>query len=289
MHKHQSNSIKNIKVAFFLNLSFTLFELIGGYYTNSMAIISDALHDFGDSISLGTSWYLEKKSRKDKDNNFSFGYQRFSLLGALINSVVLISGSLYVLSVIIPRIINPVHSNAQGMLVFAIVGIMVNGIAVLRLKSGSSLNEKLVSWHLLEDVLGWFAVLIVSVVLIFKDIPVLDPLLSLLIIIYVLFNVIKNLKKTMHIFLQGTPSGISIDKIEDNILKLDKVLSVHHTKVWSLDGEKNVLTIHLVIDKIESFHEMLTIKYNVKEILKTIPISHATIEIEFADETCYMD
>jgi len=289
MHKHQSNSIKNIKVAFFLNLSFTLFELIGGYYTNSMAIISDALHDFGDSISLGTSWYLEKKSRKDKDNNFSFGYQRFSLLGALINSVVLISGSLYVLSVIIPRIINPVHSNAQGMLVFAIVGIMVNGIAVLRLKSGSSLNEKLVSWHLLEDVLGWVAVLIVSVVLIFKDIPVLDPLLSLLIIIYVLFNVIKNLKKTMHIFLQGTPSGISIDKIEDNILKLDKVLSVHHTKVWSLDGEKNVLTIHLVIDKIESFHEMLTIKYNVKEILKTIPISHATIEIEFADETCYMD
>ena len=289
MHKHQSNSIKNIKVAFFLNLSFTLFELICGYYTNSMAIISDALHDFGDSISLGTSWYLEKKSRKDKDNNFSFGYQRFSLLGALINSVVLISGSLYVLSVIIPRIINPVHSNAQGMLVFAIVGIMVNGIAVLRLKSGSSLNEKLVSWHLLEDVLGWVAVLIVSVVLIFKDIPVLDPLLSLLIIIYVLFNVIKNLKKTMHIFLQGTPSGISIDKIEDNILKLDKVLSVHHTKVWSLDGEKNVLTIHLVIDKIESFHEMLTIKYNVKKILKTIPISHATIEIEFADETCYMD
>ncbi|MFQ5335974.1 MAG: cation diffusion facilitator family transporter, partial [Flavobacteriales bacterium] len=289
MHKHHTNSIKNIKTAFFLNVSFTFFELIGGYYTNSMAIMSDALHDLGDSISLGISWYLEKKSGRDSDSQFTFGYQRFSLLGALINSVVLIAGSLYILSEVIPRLVNPVHSNAKGMFVFALIGIAVNGLAVLRLRRGSSMNERVVSWHLLEDVLGWFAVLIVSIFLIFKDLPVLDPALSLLIILYVMFNVIRNLKKTMHIFLQGAPDDISTGQIENDILAIEGVQSLHQTKVWSLDGEEHVLTIHVVIDNPASVAEIVGMKHRIKAVLQAARIRHATVEIELSDEACYMD
>ena len=208
-HNHHSD-IANIKLAFFLNLSFTIIEIIGGFLTNSMAILSDALHDLGDSLSLAMSWYLENYSKKGADKDFSYGYARFSLLGALINSIVLILGSVFILTKVIPRIFSPQAVSPEGMMYLAILGIIVNGIAVFKLRGGSSLNKDVVSWHLLEDVLGWIAVLIVSIILIYKDIPILDPLLSLLINIYILYNVISKLKKVLNVFLQRVPAGIEI-------------------------------------------------------------------------------
>lgn len=182
IHDHRAHqSGKNIKVAFFLNLAFTILEIFGGLWTNSMAILSDALHDLGDSISLGAAWYLEKYSEKAPDSTFSYGYGRFSLLGALISSIVLVIGAVIILSQVIPRLIDPQEVHPQGMLGLAVLGIIVNGIAAIRLRKGSTLNEKVASWHLLEDVLGWVAVLIVSIVLLIKDIPILDPILSLVI------------------------------------------------------------------------------------------------------------
>ncbi|MEZ4688280.1 MAG: cation diffusion facilitator family transporter, partial [Bacteroidia bacterium] len=176
-HDHHHTHSNNLKTAFFLNLAFTVFELIGGMYVNSVAIISDAIHDLGDSLSLGTAWYLDRKARQKADHRFSFGYSRFSLLGALINSLVLIAGSIFVIQEAIGRIIEPEHSDARGMMVFAIIGIAVNGYAAWKMSGGKSLNEKVVSWHLLEDVLGWVAVLVVAIVLQFKDIHYLDPVL----------------------------------------------------------------------------------------------------------------
>ena len=161
-HSHD-HSGKNLKVAFFLNLTFTILEFIGGIYVNSIAIISDAVHDLGDSLSLGTSWYLDSKSKKNANSKYSYGYRRFSLLGALINSVVLIAGSVYVIYEAVGRILEPEHSDAQGMVIFAIIGVLVNGYAAYKLSSGKSMNEKVVSWHLMEDVLGWVAVLIVAI------------------------------------------------------------------------------------------------------------------------------
>lgn len=287
-HKHQHQSTRNIRTAFFLNLGFTVFEIFGGLWTNSMAILADALHDLGDSFSLGLSWYLDKKSKKSGDEKYSFGYHRFSLLGAVINGIILTGGSLYILSEAIPRLLKPEHSNAKGMLLFAIIGIAVNGVAALRMKGGKTMNERMVSWHLLEDVLGWVAVLIVSIVLLFKDIHILDPILSMLIMLYVLYNVFRNLRQTFLIFMQGVPKGLNIAEIEEKIAALDKVRSVHHTQLWSLDGEKHVLTIHVVIEEVSVVREIICIKQDVKALLKGISISHATVEIEFADETCYM-
>jgi cobalt-zinc-cadmium efflux system protein len=287
-HSHDHSS-KNLKTAFFLNLAFTVFELIGGYYVNSVAIISDAIHDLGDSLSLGTSWYLDVKSKQSPTKAFSFGYRRFSLLGALLNSVILIAGSVYVIKEAIDRILNPESSDATGMLIFAIVGVLVNGYAAWKMSKGKTLNERVISWHLLEDVLGWVAILIVSIVLHFKDIPYLDPALSLLITIYILWNVVKRLKETLIIFLQGQPTDVDSEVVEREILNIEHVESIHHTHIWSLDGEHHVFTTHLKLGPIKDLNEMLSIKNQVKEIMKKYPFEHYTIETEIDSELCGLE
>ena len=286
-HNHSHDySGKNLKVAFFLNLAFTILEFIGGIYVNSVAIISDAVHDLGDSLSLGTSWYLDSKSKKESNAKYSYGYRRFSLLGALINSIVLIAGSIYVIYEAVGRILEPEHSDAQGMIIFAIIGVLVNGYAAYKLSSGKSMNEKVVSWHLMEDVLGWVAVLIVAVVLYFKDIHYLDPALSLLITLYILFNVFKRLKETLFIFLQGVPSDINLDEIKNKILELDHVKSLHHTHIWSLEGERHVFTSHVILKNIEGFKQVIETKSQIKSLLDEYNFEHYTIETELDEESC---
>ena len=266
-HNHHHNE-ENIKVAFFLNLGFALAEIIGGFFTNSMAILADALHDFGDSLSLAFSWRMERLSNKKGDQRYSYGYKRFSLLSALISAVVLLVGSFFVISEAVQRLSNPQPSNAQGMLVFALVGIAVNGYAALRTSHGRNLNSKVISWHMLEDVLGWAAVLVVSIVLLIQKQPalILDPLLSLAVTAIVLFNVIKNLKKTLTLFLQGVPDSVNIDAIEEEIKKMDMVRGIHHTHVWSLDGEQHVLTTHVVLGEGAKKEQIRAIKTKIKEL-----------------------
>lgn len=287
-HTHAPAQMENIRVAFLLNLGFTLFEIFGGLYTNSLAILSDALHDLGDSFSLGMSWYLERHSHKGSDSKYSYGYRRFSLLAALINTIVLIVGSLFILSEAIPRLINPEHSNAGGMVILAVVGIAVNGLAVIRVRHGGSLNSQVIAWHLLEDVLGWVAVLIVSLSLLVTDIHILDPILSILISMYVLFNVVRNLRKTLALFLQAVPDAIELQEVEHALQRIPQVLSVHHTHVWSLDGENNVLTTHLVVDPDATRSDLSRIKSTVSEITAEMSIAHTTIELEL-DEDCSMN
>lgn len=286
-HDHAHNmSAKNIKVAFFLNLGFTILEVVGGFYVNSVSILSDALHDLGDSLSLGISWYLHNHSKKGADSKFTFGYSRFSLLGALINSVILITGSCFVVYEAVNRLMHPEHADAKGMLVFAIVGILVNGYAAFRLSGGTSMNEKVVSWHLIEDVLGWAAVLIASIVMMYTDAPWLDPALSLGITLFILYNVIGRLRETMVILLQGTPADINIDEISNKILQVPNVTSMHHVNVWSLEGEHHVYTAHIQTVGVDTFPEVIQVKRAVKDILKQYPFTHYTIEIELEGETC---
>ena len=285
---HTHTHTDNIRAAFFLNLGFTLFEIVGGIYTNSLAILSDALHDLGDSFTLGVSWYLEKHSHKGSDDRYSYGYRRFSLLAALISTVILITGSLFILSEAIPRLTNPQPSNAAGMALLAVVGIAVNGMAALRVRGSQSLNAQLVAWHLLEDVLGWIAVLIVSISLQFTDLYILDPLLSILISIYVLYNVIRSLRKTMALFLQAVPDAIDLPEVEHTLLAIPQVQSVHHTHIWSLDGEHHVLTAHLVVDPEASKEDLIRIKHAAAGIAGGMSLEHATIELEF-EEDCSMN
>ena len=288
-HHHDHNhAVKNIKLAFFLNLIFTIFEIIGGIYTNSIAIVSDAVHDLGDSLSLGTSWYLQKKSEQKPDTKFAYGYRRFSLLGALINSVVLLGGSIYVIYEAVGRFIQPEHADPTGMLFFALVGILVNGYAAWKLSKGETLNEKVISWHLIEDVLGWAAILIVSIILQFKDIQYLDPALSVLITLYILWNAFKRLKETLYLFLQGCPDNIDVAEIEEQVTAVKGVHSIHHVQVWSLDGQRHVFTAHVKLEALSEINEIQTIKQEIKTILKAYPFEFYTVETELEDEPCGM-
>lgn len=288
-HHHHHHSTDNIKLAFFLNFGFTILEIIGGILTNSLAIIADAIHDLGDTFALGSAWYLENVSRKKGDEKYSYGYRRFSLLGAVITTLVLITGSLFVLSEAIPRLLNPESVHAEGMLIFAIIGIAVNGYAAFRLHKDSSINSQTVAWHLIEDILGWVAVLIVSIVLMFKDIPILDPILSILITLYILYNVLKNLKKTVTIFLQAVPEETSIAAFNAQISELENVVDVHHTHVWSMDGEHNVLSTHIVVKDNLAQSEILALKETVHQLINQLNVYHSTVEIEYASEICRME
>jgi cobalt-zinc-cadmium efflux system protein len=287
-HNNSRGDAPRIKTAFFLNLAFTILEVFGGIWTNSLAILSDALHDLGDSISLGMSWYLENYAGKEKDKRYSYGYRRYSLLSALVNTIVLIVGSLFILWQAVPRLINPEPTDAQGMVVFSILGILANGVAALRLRGGKTLNSRVAAWHLIEDVLGWTAVLLVSIILLFTDYYILDPLLSILITIFILYNVIKNLRKTLSLFLQAVPEDVDLEQIDRKLLSIDNVCSSHHTHVWSLDGERHVLTTHLVVEKGTTREQVECIKAEIKHMNNEMDFYHTTVEIEFEDESCSM-
>ena len=285
---HSHASTRNIRVAFFLNLAFSLLEIVGGLLTNSLAILSDALHDLGDSFSLGLSWYLERHAQRGSDARYSYGYRRWSLLGALVNTVVLVVGSLYILSEAIPRLLHPEPSDARGMILLAVIGIAVNGAAMLQLRHGRSLNAQMIAWHLLEDVLGWVAVLVMSVSLLFTDIHILDPILSVLISLYVLYNVVRNLRKTLALFLQAVPEAIVLPEVERALHAIPLVRSVHHTHVWSLDGEHHVLTTHLVVDETATRQDLICIKGQVAEMTQRMGVVHNTVALEYEGEACAM-
>lgn len=293
MHQHnhtnrKDESSRRIGIAFFLNVGFTIIEFIGGYLTNSTAIMADAVHDLGDSLSIGSAWLLNRTGRKSADSEFTYGYRRLSLFGALINSLVLIAGSLWVLNKAIPRLANPEMPVTEGMLLLAILGVTVNGFAAYRLSKGNTLNEKVLNWHLLEDVLGWLAVLIVSIILQFVDWPILDPLLAIGFTLFILFNVIRNLWLTGKLFFQAVPDKKLHDEIRGVLLDIDGISDIHHQHLWSLDGENHVLTAHVIVNQDEGFNsdKYIATKQSIAEVLEQYSLAHTTIEIELQQEFC---
>ena len=285
-HHHHDASSGRIRVAFFLNFIFTIIEFIGGMLTNSTAIMADAVHDLGDTISIGLAWWLNNITRKNPDNAFTYGYYRFSLLGALINGVVLIFGSGWVLSQAIPRLFEPEMPHALGMFWLAILGVAVNGYAAWKMSKGQTLNERVLNWHLLEDVLGWVAVLIISIVLSFYNWPILDPILSIAFTLFILVNVLRNTYQTVKIFLQSVPDNAMLDEIRSTLVALNHVSSIHYLHLWSLDGERNVLTAHLQLDQLLTADEQKTVKQEISNCLTKFSLAHTTIEFEFPEELC---
>jgi cobalt-zinc-cadmium efflux system protein len=289
-HQHSHNHDEdNLKLAFFLNFSFAIAEVIGGFFTNSIAIIADALHDIGDSVTLALSWRLEKLSKKEGDEKYSYGYKRYSLLSALIGGLILVFGSGIVMLEAIKRIQNPQQTNAKGMLIFAFAGIAINGYAALKAGRGKNMNSKMVFWHLLEDALGWAVVLMVSIIMLINEkMVILDPIISLVLAGFVLINVSRNMKKTINLFLQGVPDSVEIAQIEKGILEMDKVNDVHHTHIWSLDGEHHVLTTHIVLCLDSKKEDIRNIKHFIRGLTNEYDLAHTTIEFEYLDEDCSM-
>ena len=292
MHDHTHNSelsSQRIGWAFALNVGFTIIEFVGGMLTNSTAIMADAVHDLGDSLSIGTSWVLSKLSDKKADSSFTYGYKRLSLLGALINGIVLIAGSIWVLAQAIPRLFDPVMPEAEGILALAVLGVTVNGFAAYKLSAGTTLNERVLNWHLLEDVLGWAAVLIVSIVLMFIEVPILDSLLAAGFTLFILFNVARNTWYAVKLFVQAVPEHGLIERVRKELLSISAVASIHHEHAWSLDGESTVYTAHLEMGSPMASEEQIDIKSQIADRLQEFEFSHTTIELEFPQEDCRDD
>lgn len=273
---------RNILIAFILNLSFSIFEFIGGAITGSVAIVSDAVHDMGDAASIGLSYFLEKKSKKEPDDNYTYGYIRYSVAGSVITTVILLVGSVAVIYNAVCRIITPVEINYNGMIIFALFGAALNFLAAYFTREGDSLNQKAVNLHMLEDVLGWVVVLIGAVIMRFTDIPIIDPLMSIGVAVFILVNAVKNLKTVTDLFLEKTPDSISVSEIKEHICEIEGVADVHHIHIRSIDGYRNYATMHIVTD--EDPHK---IKDAVREELKEHGIVHSTLELESTSEHCH--
>lgn len=280
---------KNILIAFLLNVFFSLFEFVGGLITGSIAILSDSLHDFGDALSIGVSYFLEKKSKRKADAKYTYGYIKYSVLGSIITTIILIVGSLFVIYESIKRLINPVIINYNGMILIAVFGVVVNLIAAYYTKEGDSLNQKAVNLHMLEDVLGWIVVLIGSILMKITNISMIDSVLSLLVALFIFISALKNMESVLEIFLEKTPESVDVEKLKEHLKSVKGVEDIHHIHLRTVDGYNNFATLHVVVNKYSK-----EIKDRVREELKEFNVNHSTIELELKeehcdDETCVVD
>ncbi len=283
-HPHGSSSLG---VALLLNVSFTLIEVAGGLWTNSVAILSDALHDLGDSLSLLMAWYFQKLSQNGRTNTFTFGYKRFNTLGALITGLVLVVGSVIVIYEAIHRLRQPEAVKVEGMIALAVLGVVVNGLAAWRVwRSGRTLNEEMVAWHLFEDVAGWVTVLAGSIAMYFLGWYWLDAALSLGITLFILVNVVRRLGKALRIFLQAAPDEVNLQQLREAVCSVPGIRDVHHLHLWSLDGNYHIATFHAVVAPELPARALCQLREELEQRLRWLGIAHLTVEFEAEGAPC---
>ena len=271
---------ERVRFAAFVNFAFTIVEIIGGLLTNSLAILSDALHDLGDSIALLVSWFFERGAKRAPDARYTFGYQRLSLFSALFSAFILVGGSIVIIVNAVPRFFSPESVNAFGMVGLAAIGITFNGLGFFMLNRGESLNERVLSWHLLEDVLGWVGIFVGGVVIYFWKFYLIDPIITVGLTVFILYNVVRNLREAISILLQGVPKHINLEVVKQDIRGIDGVLDLHDIHIWSLEGETDVFSAHVIVND-ETFEKRpLETKQTIKDALKRHHIEHSTIELE---------
>lgn len=288
-HHHTHAADENILVAFFLNLFFVFVEIIGGVLTNSFAILSDGVHDFGDCVAIGFAFFMEKYSQKGPDEKYTYGYRRYSLVSAVITSVILVVGSAFILAGAISRIGQPREIEGLGMVIISVFGVIVNGVAVLKTRKGTGLNEKTINLHLLEDVLGWLSVLVGSVLIYLFKWYAIDSFLSIAIAGFLLFESSRNIKKIFAIFLEKTPENVDVKSFKEAVCSITGVSGVHHLHIWSLDGEKTIATMHVELEKGATLNQFEEIKKQVQEVGKSYEISHLTVQIDTQTACCQSD
>lgn len=283
-HGHGHGHGQTIGIAFFLNLLLSLFEIVGGLWIGSFAILAGAIHDFGDALSLGLAWYLESLASRKKNANFNFGYRRFSLLSALVTGVLILSGSLLICFHSLKDFASPHAPDPKLMFFFAALGITVNAFSAWRMSRGQSKNEKILTWHLVQDFLSWFAVLMTAILMNYVAWPWLDPLLAILLSVYVAFNVFKHLKSTMYLFLQGRPEEFDEAKFAEEVMKLGGIFKVTNIGIWSLDGNYNILSCRIIFSKNFSVSELEEINKSIRHIASHQGNFEITIEPHYAPD-----
>lgn len=264
-------------IAFFLNLSYAIVEFIAGGVFGSSAVLADSVHDLGDAIAIGISAFLESISNREEDSHYTLGYKRFSLLGAVITAVILMTGSVLVILENITKIFHPQSVNDEGIFWLGIIAITINVLASLVIRKGQTKNESILSLHFLEDILGWVAVILMAIVLRFTDWYILDPLLSLAISFFILSKAFPRFWSTLKIFLDAVPEGVDIQKIKTDLAELDHIASINQLNLWTMDGlEKNAI-VHVCLKEME---HMETCKESIRIFLKDCGFQNITIEVD---------
>ena len=268
---------RDVWLAFFLNLSFTIVEFIAGGVFGSSTVLADSVHDLGDAIAIGLSAYLETISNREEDSHYTLGYKRFSLLGALITAVILMTGSVFVILENITKLFNPQPVNDEGILWLGIIAVTINVLASLVVRKGKTKNESILSLHFLEDTLGWLAVILMAIILRFTDWYILDPLLSLVISFFILSKAIPRFWSTLKIFLDAVPEGVDIEQVKSDLEQLDHVASVNQLNLWTMDGlEKNAI-VHVCLEHVK---HMDVCKESIRDLLKERGFQNVTIEVD---------
>ena len=264
-------------VAFFLNLTYAIVEFIAGGIFGSSAVLADSVHDLGDAIAIGISAFLETISNREEDNQYTLGYKRFSLLGALVTAIILMTGSVLVILENVTKILNPQPVNDEGILWLGIIAITINVLASLVVGKGKTKNESILSLHFLEDTLGWLAVILMAIVLRFTNWYILDPLLSLVISFFILSKALPRFWSTLKIFLDAVPEGLDIKQVKNGLERLDNVASLNQLNLWTMDGlEKNAI-VHLCL---EDWEQMTETKNQVRQLLEERGVQNITIEVD---------
>lgn len=279
---------ENIKIAFLLNLAFSIVEAIGGILTNSISIISDSLHNLGDSITIGINYIFEKKSKKLPNKEYSYGYLRYTMLGSLIASFILLVGSVIIIYNVVPRLIKPLSVNYDAMIIFGIFGLLINLYATIKIMRSKDKDKK-INTHMIEDTVIWLFILTGSICIKVFDLVIIDPILSLLIAVYILYQVYKYMKNIYNIFMEKVPKNVKIDEIKKDIESNENIDNVHHIHIWSMDGVNNYMTAHIHLNKVLSEEEIVKTKNDVKNKLKEDKINHITLEVEYFNEKCDSD
>ena len=295
MSHHHHTHTKGLSIAFWLNLLFSIVEVAGGIFTNSTAIIADAFHDFMDAMAIGAAVWLEKVSAKKRTPKFTYGYKRFSLLAAVGLSVFILVGAVLMCIAAVRSFFHPEPVNSSGMLWIAVLGLIVNGVAFLRIKKDDehhhahghshSHNSRAVMLHLLEDVLGWVAVLIGAVVIYFTNWYWIDGVLTLAIALFVGYNAIRNLSSTASVLLQSVPETVDVEKLSNELSHIEGIDNIHDLHIWSLDGNFNVATLHAVVHTAED-KQKENIFTAIINVLKKHHIQHPTIQLETTMDKC---
>jgi len=283
-HHHHEVSGKNLGLTILLNIGITVAQAVGGVISGSMALLSDAAHNFSDVLSLVISYLANRLAKRGATEKETFGFRRSEILAAFINSATLIVIAILILSEAIQRLINPVAISASWVIYLAIAGILVNGISVLFIRNDSheNMNMRSAYLHLFADMLTSVAVLLGGLAIKYLNWNWIDGVFSIAIAIYLLYMSLGIFRSSLRIIMQFTPEGIDIKKIATEIEMIQGIKNIHHVHVWQINETNLMFEAHIDLTediKVSGFESIL---YEIESVLKKNGITHSTIQPEFS-------
>ena len=294
-HHHHTPKITSLNRAFIigiiLNFGYVIFQIVVGFRINSLSLLSDAMHNFADVVALALSLLAFKLASVKATEKYTFGYKKASILVALFNALLLLISVGAIGYEAILRFFNPEPQQGLTIAIVSGVGILINGISAFQFfrDKDSDLNVKSAFSHLAADAVVSLGLVVGGILIHFTGWIWIDPVLSLLVALVIIWGTWSLMKDTLRLSLNGVPNDIDLQKVREEILESPEVASVHHIHVWAMSTTENALTAHVVLKQAIDFQKITKLKQSIKHHLEHVNIHHATLEFEIVDEGCEED